>query len=112
MNSTGTRGSRALEASGPRSCSATITTSRTRKRRSSWHAGRHGQDARPPRQAEAQGGARRLGARQESDDDHRPHCARTVALTTSDDDWLDAALAADAREHGTSYLDDRASLPA
>jgi len=32
---------------------------------------------------------------------------RTSPLTTSDDDWLDAALAADAREHGTSYLDDR-----
>ena len=39
--------------------------------------------------------------------------------TLPDDDWLDAALAADAREHGSSYLDDRgftarvmAALPA
>ena len=44
---------------------------------------------------------------------------RTSPLTTSDDDWLDAALAADAREHASSYLDDRgftarvmAALPA
>lgn len=44
---------------------------------------------------------------------------RTSPHTTSDDDWLDAALAADVREHGTSYLDDQgftarvmAALPA
>jgi hypothetical protein len=44
---------------------------------------------------------------------------RSSPPTTSDDDWLDAALAADAREYGTSYLDDRgfsarvmAALPA
>jgi hypothetical protein len=32
---------------------------------------------------------------------------RTSPDTTSDDDWLDAALAADARARGSSYLDDR-----
>jgi hypothetical protein len=44
---------------------------------------------------------------------------RTSLDATSGDDWLDAALAADAREHGSSYLDDQgftarvmAALPA
>jgi hypothetical protein len=44
---------------------------------------------------------------------------RSSPYATSDDDWLDAALAADAREHGASYLDDQgftarvmAALPA
>ena len=32
---------------------------------------------------------------------------RSSPDTTSEDDWLDAALAADAREHGASYLDDQ-----
>jgi hypothetical protein len=44
---------------------------------------------------------------------------RSSPSTTSDDDWLDAALTADARDHGSSYLDDQgfsarvmAALPA
>jgi hypothetical protein len=44
---------------------------------------------------------------------------RTAPNIAPDDDWLDAALAADAREHGSSYLDDQgftarvmAALPA
>jgi hypothetical protein len=44
---------------------------------------------------------------------------RSTSHTTPDDDWLDAALVADAREHGSSYIDDRgftarvmAALPA
>ncbi len=44
---------------------------------------------------------------------------RTSPNIAPDDDWLDAALAADAREHGSAYLDDQgftarvmAALPA
>ncbi len=44
---------------------------------------------------------------------------RTAPNIAPDDDWLDAALAADAREHGSAYLDDQgftarvmAALPA
>ena len=36
---------------------------------------------------------------------------RSLPYTTSDDDWLDAALAAEARDHGSSYLDDQGLTP-
>src|SRR5581483_4036127 len=61
-------------------------------------SGRHGQDARAPRQAEAQGSARRLARRIEMSD--APH------LREPADDWLEAALRSDAAEMQAAYIDD------
>ena len=104
----GTCGSRrSRKARGRRSCSATIMTSRTRRRLSSWAC----RSARSRRTSSAAS----RSSRRRSPPGAPAGCltmtadrtCRTSPTTTSDDDWLDAALAVDAREHGSSYLDDR-----
>ena len=66
----------------------------------------------PKGRPEGESAPKRVGA------EGSPLTANRTSNTTSDD-WLDATLAADAREHGASYLDDRgftarvmAALPA